>query len=366
MYHSMALALAVTCMGQTTSAEPPRMGQAVRGTIIRPAVDDPAPLPMPAPSNGSLPMHHHFDDHHGDNGCDGARFYVFADLLYWQARGADVPFAQVRDGVTALAVPRGPVAVADPEYRWGFRLGGGVALSCDTFLQGTFTWFNSSTTDSISAPPATVVHALTTFPATFNVAADSLAADSRYDIDFIFFDLDFKHTLWSCDYAYLRYILGARYAHLDQDFVANYTILGTSSVTTNINFDGGGPRFGLEGEYQVRGGFFTYGSGVASLLAGHFNATYLQQNVFAGPQANTELGDDRIVPLLELEAGIGWRSSNDRISIRAGYYVGGWFNTMTTPSWIQGVRATNFTTNGDNFRDTLTFDGFVGRLELRY
>lgn len=298
--------------------------------------------------------------------CPRSRFYVFGEYLYLTARNADVAFGQVRDGVTVLAVPRGPVGVADPAYHSGARVGAGAALSCDSFIQGSFTWYESRSSDSLIAPPGRLVHSLTTFPATFNVAADSLTATSNYDIDFRFVDLDFKHNLCCCGGGSLRYLLGARYAHLDQDFLGTYTILGTTTVTTNIRFDGGGPRAGLEGDYAIGKGVFTYGSGIASLLAGHFNANYVQRNVFVGTQVNTEYGDDRIVPVLELEAGLGWRSPNDRIIVRAGYYVAGWGNTLTTPAWIQGVRNTNFTTNSDNLRDTLTFDGFVARVELRY
>src|SRR5262249_31902584 len=145
-----------------------------------------------------------------------------------------------------------------------------------------------------------------------------------------------------------------------------YQILGTTTVTSHINFDGVGPRTGLEGEYHFRRGLFSYGKGIVDVLAGHFGATYDQHNTFAGQQAHTEVAEDRIVPQLELELGGGWQSPKGHFRISAGYYVSSWFNTLTTPNFIAGAIGNNFTTNQNNSRDVLTFDGFVGRVEVRY
>jgi len=82
--------------------------------------------------------------------------------------------------------------------------------------------------------------------------------------------------------------------------------------------------------------------------------------------ARTEITVKRIVPIPELEVGGGWVGFNGRIRVTGGYYVGSWFNALTIPSLVRGIQANDFTTNGDNFRDTLTFDGFVGRVEVRY
>jgi hypothetical protein len=101
-------------------------------------------------------------------------------------------------------------------------------------------------------------------------------------------------------------------------------------------------------------------------LAGHFSGSYSQHNIFAGNQASTQISEDRLVPQLEFELGVGWVSPKGRVRVSAGYYVGTWFNTITIPGLIQGVQNNNFTTNSNNFRDTLTFDGLVGHVEFRY
>jgi hypothetical protein len=295
--------------------------------------------------------------------------YVFGDYLYLTARGVNVPFGQPFQGAVATtAVPFDTVGIAHTGYATGYRAGAGVALDDRAWIDGTFTWFGRHNDDLLTAPNGTAIKAFLVFPTTVIAGPPSLSqvATSRYDIDFRFADADFHHSIWCGPHWSVDWLAGARYAHLEQDLLVNYSILTTTTVNTHINFDGGGPKVGLEGEYRWRWGVYTYGKGILDLLAGHFGATYDQRNNVIGQQAHTEVAEDRIVPQLELELGAGWQSPKGHVRVSGGYYVGAWFNTLTTPSFIQGALNNNFTTNGNNFRDTLTFDGFVGRVEFRY
>jgi len=304
------------------------------------------------------------NDHHDDQ----PRWSIFADLLILSARGETIPYGQVRDGVGPLAVPRGPVGEVDSNYSAGFRIGVERALSSGTNLYGGVSWFQTRNNSHLDVPAGQpfVIHALTTFPGTDNAAADSLAADANLTIRYVTGDLGFKMNMCGSDCFGLDLILGARYAHLDQDFLGTYSILGSTTVATNINFDGGGPRVGLEGHYFICRSIFLYARSDISLLFGHFGASYLQQNVFTGVQAETQFGDDRLVPVWENEFGIGWRSANHRIEVMAGYSAAIWFNTMTTSNWILGVQDSAFSTSRDNLRDTLTFDGLFVRAGFRF
>jgi hypothetical protein len=297
--------------------------------------------------------------------CD-RRWSVYADLLYMTVRGENVPFAQIRDDVGPLAVPRGPVGFVDPHHTPGFRLGTSLLLNEQNEVHARFSWWQTGANSHLEVPAGDpfVIHALTTFPTTINAAADSLAADAHLDIQFLTTDVDLKRTLCGSDCSVLKMILGVRYAHLDQDFQATYSLLGTTDVTTRIDFDGFGPRLGLDGSYGRR--VFVYGRSDVSLLFGHFGANYLQENVFSGVQAQTQVGDDRVVPVWETELGIGWRSRNQRVEVTAGYTAAFWFNTMTTSSWIEGVQKSAFSSSSDSVRESLTFDGFFLRCGLRF
>jgi len=292
---------------------------------------------------------------------------VFGESLYWSVHGADVPFAQAFDGTDPFAsVPRGPVASVSPTYEWGYRGGVGVALSDTSWLVGTFTYFRDASNAGIVAPDTLVLHNTLVFPNTVNSAGDSLTSNSNYVLLLETGDVDYKCAFVCNDHLTLNWLAGARYAHLQQGLTNTSEIFGSTTIDSHIDFDGYGPRAGLEGEYKILGGFYGYGKGVANLLVGKFKATYEEDNVFTGLVGQTSIHSSRVVPVLEMELGFGWRSPKDHIRVSAGYYVGSWFNTLTTNGMASAIGTNNFTTNGDNFRDTITFDGVVGHVEFRY
>lgn len=141
---------------------------------------------------------------------------------------------------------------------------------------------------------------------------------------------------------------------------------GSTAVDTHVNFDGVGPRIGLDGYLCCKHGLYLYGRGSANFIAGHFGADYSQFNTFAGDQGEVDYKNDRIVPILELELGVGWTSHSGRVRVMGGYYLAGWFDTVTTGDFIYSVRGNDFTTNGNNLRDTVTFDGLMARVEFRF
>jgi len=298
--------------------------------------------------------------------CPAERAYFFADYLYMTVGSSNLPFAQVRDGVTITAVPRGEVRMADPNWDHGIRVGGGVRVGENSFLQGSFLWYENDSRDRIVAPTPFVIHSLVTFPGTLNTAATSAAATSLYTFDLRLADATFKHVFCRGENYDVAVMVGGRYAHLDQDFASRFQILGETAVDTSIEFNGGGPGVGLEGDWRTRCGLFAYGRGMVHLLLGHFDARYEQRNTFVPQQALVLTSEDRVVPQVDLEAGVGWMSPNRRIRLSGGFYLNGWYNTITTSSLIQGVRASNFTTNGDNYRDQLFFNGLTTRLEFRF
>jgi hypothetical protein len=291
---------------------------------------------------------------------------VYAEYLYLTARDANVAYATPTDGVGVNAVPRGPVSIADPDYEDGFRTGFAIALDKCSSFTANYTNFDSLTThETTLSGGATYLTPHTIHPGTNLVITDVLSADARLDIDFELIDANFKGLIWGgCNHS-LNYLLGLRYASLEQNFLATYFILnGTTTVDTNIDFEGFGPRIGLEGERLIRGGFLVYAKGAANFLAGEFKTDYVQRNVFvpAIPQANTAYEDDRIVTLMELEMGVGWQNCCGTCRVTAGYYLAGWRNSILTPEYINAVQADDFS----GLNDTMTFDGLTAKAEWRF
>lgn len=289
---------------------------------------------------------------------------IFGEYILFSPGNADLPYAEPVDGANAAAVPIGPVASLRPNHSSSFRAGGAFALDKCSSIAVTFTNYENSTTDNVDLVGGNgFLRSLTTHPQTVNVAADSLSVDGSYGIDFRTIDVDYRSLLsGSCNHA-INASAGIRTSSLDQTATLNYLINGLTTVQTDVGFDGTGPRFGIDGEKLVgEAGFLFYGKSAANFLIGEFKGNYRQTNVFNGVEAVSGFQDTRIVNILELETGIGWESANRRFRITSGYQVAGWFNTMTTSSFIDSTRAHNFDTSDE----TLLFDGLVVRAEVRF
>jgi len=315
-----------------------------------PPAKDSAPVPMPAERPG--------------HAC---RVSIFGDLLYWNVHGVDVPYAQSFDGVGILSVPRGPVGVVSPQLQMGFRVGGGASFDDgETWVTGAFTYFTTRRTSTLAAGDGQVLHDFLAYPNTINAAPIFQNAASDYRIRLYMGDLNLKGVVAKRENCNLNWFAGVRYAHLEQNLFTTFQVLGETTIDSKINFDGIGPRLGLDGEIRFKHGFFGYGQGVIDVLFGQFRGSYEQRNVFIGQVGQTTITANRVVPILELELGGGWQSANGRYRLAGGYYIGSWYNTMTTPSFAGAISNANFTTNGNNFRDNMVFDGFVARFEFRY
>ena len=162
-------------------------------------------------------------------------------------------------------------------------------------------------------------------------------------------------------------VSGEDKSHLSQEFLAAQEIFaaaGPTTVATQIDFDGVGIRFGLDGFKRRPGtGLLLYAKGDVNFVGGEFQANYRQANQFGGAAViGNDLNDYRLITIADAELGLGWESACGRLRVTGGYLVSGWFNTLTTGSYIEGVREGSFT----DLSETMTFDGLVTRVELRY
>jgi hypothetical protein len=289
------------------------------------------------------------------------KFFVFGEALILRARDSEVAFAVPVNGLGANALPVevGPVAVVDQGYEFGARVGAGWMCGDLSSITAQIAWFESGDSEATAAP---VLMSLVEHPNVLAAPRPFQRAGATHDIEFALIDVDYRHIFRIGDGYALNWLAGVRYAHLEQDFVANFAVLEAAQVASQITFDGAGIRVGLEGERVGRRGFLVYGKGHASFVAGEFHAAYLQQHVNAGVEAFTSWDAGRLVSILDLELGVGWYSSNGRWRLSAGYLASGWFNTVKTDDWIDSVRRNNFVDLGDS----ISFDGLVGRVEYRF
>ena len=301
---------------------------------------------------------------------------LFGDFLYLRPRNADVAYALPIEGTAALGdeVPIGAVALVDQEYEPAFRVGGNWCLTEGASIRGQYTYFRSESTDSVINPnPAagTVIRSLVLHPNTANAASDYDSANATQRIDYDLVDIDYRGLILGCESCCgnlcaiaVNGVVGGRYVRMDRDFRSTFvdgTV--TDQVDTNIDFDGGGIRLGIEAEHHATAtGLFVYGSGVTNLMVGEFQADYRQTNSVAGTEAATAWSAGRIVPTVDLELGVGWVGPRRRLKFSGGYLVSTWFNVVTTEDWINAVQTSNY----DDMSGILTFDGLVARAQFDF
>ncbi|NQT36986.1 MAG: hypothetical protein HQ581_05830, partial [Planctomycetes bacterium] len=293
----------------------------------------------------------------------------FGEFLLLRPGNDKVSFAvPINSGIVppagAAPVQIGPEGIVDCDFEGGFRLGFAFRLDSCSELGLTYSHFEADTTNAISNGAPYVLRSLVSHPGAVAAPTDFLNASARYDIDFQIVDLDYRRVLSRGNRYSLNYVLGLRYAHLGQIFDARFTNATTiETVSTEIRFDGGGIRFGLEGDRKIGDcGFLVYSRAAASLLGGNFRGRYVQSDNFRGTVANTGWSEDGVISILDLELGVGWTSRGGCVRLTTGYLFSGWFNALATDEFIQGVQTNNSVAVGD----TLTFDGLSIRTEIRF
>jgi hypothetical protein len=290
---------------------------------------------------------------------------LFGEVLFLRARNAEVAY-----GVPVVAplanlpdVQRGTVGVVDQEHNAGFRAGLGFSFHDEACVRVTYTQFDSTEDDAIAVDPPIGIVALTVHPGTQSADTLFLTANATNHIAFEFLDVDYRRT-WRNGASYaLDWVAGARYGHLDQDFAAVYdNNLVVDRVRTNLQFDGGGLRVGMEGECWDKHGFSFYSKASASFLAGEFRGDYTHGNTPQPIILVTSWEAGRIVTVLDLDMGLAWTSPGGCWRFSAGYLFSGWFNTVNTDWFIDRVRNNNF----NELSEGLGFDGLALRAELRF
>lgn len=298
---------------------------------------------------------------------------LFGAFLFLHATGADMHHAQQQNGTGgAGTTPFGGIAVADPHLEPGFRVGGSWALSHFNSIAVSYTFLETDAISSIR-PPSSVGGGLGTVGSLVHhpqavITSSAGPVRANYDIDVQLIDVDYRQLLGSSPVGWVNYSVGLRYADLEQHFRQTGVFGGSQGgvirTSSNVDFDGFGLRFGLDGERMLGASRFSvYGNSSFAATFGEFDGNYRMRNATTvSDLAIVRWADDRIAPMLEYELGLAWTSCNGNWRVAVGYTVIHWFNVVTTPVFIDAVQADNYVDLGD----TLTFDGLTSSVEWRF
>ncbi len=293
---------------------------------------------------------------------------IYGGLLYLRPRNADVSYGvpidgPIDSGPLTTPIQVGRVGVVDPDYDAGFEFGATLAVNAMTSIVANLVMLDTTTSNRLETDPPGVIRSLVSHPSSGSASADFLSAQADLDLQLDIVDVGMRHLFVGGQVFAVNYSVGARYARLEQSFAALFSNNGREQVRTNIDFDGGGFRLGLDAErYACGQPWRLYARSAASFVAGKFQANYFQGQSFDPDVVDTKWEAGRVVPILDLELGGGWCGPGGRLRLSAGYVFSAWFNTVVTQEYIRAVQQNDFLELGD----TLTFDGLVARAELRF
>jgi hypothetical protein len=269
----------------------------------------------------------------------------------------------------AGTVPAGDVGTVQPDFESGFRVGADWACTCCSEVRFTYTWYQSKSTDLLLAQTGIggTAQSLVLDPGTVDAAATFDSLFATYQINFQTADIDYMFTLDRTECSAWTLSVGARYAHLVQNFdqLGEFTGAGgRMNTSTSILFDGVGLRTGIEGTRECgKSRVFLYGKCFLDVLFGDFRSQYEQFNLTTSTsEASSHWVDGRVMPILETEVGLRWISCDDHWKLAAGYNTAYWFNAVDTAEFIQAVQSDSFTHVGH----AIVFTGLVAHAEFDF
>lgn len=288
------------------------------------------------------------------------------EFLYWRARDSEVAWGEeINSNGFNPPIQVSPIAVADMDYQPGWRAGFSRIMNECTRINVEYTMWESGSSDAIQRQNLNNVISsrLVSHPGVATGATDHINATAQYDTALDMVDVELQRAYYYDSDVQLSWLMGVRAVTHEAQFNASYFGQVSRTVDTDIDFNGVGPRFGLDAEYALSCQWLTYGSMFGSIIPGTFATTYTQVET-PGPATtvNTAWKAGRVITMWDLELGVARVSRCKNYRVNVGYTLSAWTNMVQTDEWIQGVQTNNFI----GMDSTSTLDGLVVRAEARF
>jgi hypothetical protein len=318
----------------------------------------PAATPHEANGNGGMACCDGCGQDWTDCCCPpGCGLTIFADWMYLQPRGVNAVFAG--RALNCFDAPLDTHQIdfgGNDSYRVGF-----AKTEHDGCSEIGVSFWKFETDENDHAPRTTgtdVILPLVLLPSQITCPGSTTTlARASAGIDFDRANIDYKqYCTWNC--TEFDWLVGFGYGKLEQDFIARFD---ESSAHADSDLHGYGLRLG-GGASRSHGWISGYLHADFTLLAANQEARFRTFDVFNGKVADFKQDLDRLVPVLDLEAGLGFNVTCC-MTIKVGYIYSIWWNVVTNQSFIEDVQHGHLSGGAD---DTLTFDGVFARIEFNF
>jgi hypothetical protein len=301
--------------------------------------------------------------------CNSRPWFVTADYLYVRANFSAAPAYLVHDESNAPTVTD-TFHDLDFQYQSSYRFGAGYQLPrCGEQVRFLFTRMSSSADAAASSETDTIRGPFETDPGPGGVFT------AHGQVDTWSYDVEFAKTIplggcGSCPAWDITWEGGFRFAQVRNSrsylgVPADTELDPTLSATTKMDFQGGGPRFGVEGRryFGQRQWLSTYLKGDISLLMGDVNVKDHHLTSDTQSVIDQSATFRNIIPVTEIETGLTAQLTRT-INLSTGYLFSAWQDLGFRDKFNQ----TNVTALNTSYDDAniLSFDGFFARLQVDF
>jgi hypothetical protein len=231
-------------------------------------------------------------------------------------------------------------------WGWGFKLEGAYYFNTGNDLD--LNWYHWDHTTNSTATSIT-------FLAPLNLGLNtitSVSASNEPKWDAV--NLEFGQLAHFGEFKNIRFHGGVEWARIETNVNASGTIVSPASISSNLKYDGFGPRIGVDYAYNWGNGLAMYANGASALLVGtqKFNDTFVSSDIFgaATPTFTRSGSATFIVPELEAKLGLTYTyaMAQGDLSLDVGWMWVNYFNALhdATIDGLGDTHSTNFAVQG--------------------
>ena len=232
------------------------------------------------------------------------------------------------------------VFAVKPGHKFGFHIGlGYVFPNSGNDLQVGWTHLNASASNSVMTKGYDTFGPVEYSSLFTNFSDDTGSAEGSVRFKYNAGDLDVGQYVNIGTRLNLRMFAGLRYASISRNFDQTFHQTGPDVIGSGLfrigshsDFDGAGPRFGVDSTYHITNCFGLVGHVSTALLVGRIKTENYYID-YESPANVVNLRTDtvqRVVPNIEGKLGLDYTYpfNGSLLNVAAGYYVSHYFNAV--------------------------------------
>ncbi|NJK52954.1 MAG: hypothetical protein HC936_09200 [Leptolyngbyaceae cyanobacterium SU_3_3] len=269
------------------------------------------------------------------------------------------------DPGTALAAS-GELATVDYDRSTALRIGLGYRPQNTAWEIGaTHTFFDTDGAASATRPANGFLFSTRSHPLQ-NDSAET--ADAKAKFNYNVTDAELAYNFKVGRGLGVRLFSGLRFSDIRQSTAVTYNGRDYTNgrIDVSNDFNGFGPRLGVEARVLMGSGFSLFTRGSAALLFGQQTSSFRETDR-NGADVIADLGSDRqqTVPVVDLAIGLDWvapLSNAAKLNLSVGYEYQQWFNVLDNIRFVDAASPGVFSQSQSN----LSLHGFFVKTGLQF